>query len=97
MDNIIIGECPLTGPVPINIVGLKKQWDENWCISQWHEDKFALLHHNLESENFTRTDFKVTISHQTAHEIIATMGLRQFRSDLFRNASIWKNKTTTNV
>ncbi len=88
MENIVI-KFEQTGECEISINEVKKVWDSNWCISQWHNE-YTLCHYNTSSENFTRTDFKVRISEIQANELITDLKLVSEKSPVFNNAYTWR-------
>lgn len=90
MDKVIKIFQP-TGPCEIDIEELKSVWDKSWRISKW-QDEYTLLHYNRNSENFTRIDFKVTISKEQANEIIQILELVEVKSDAFTSGSTFLRK-----
>ncbi|HYE68383.1 MAG TPA: hypothetical protein VEA58_07205 [Anaerovoracaceae bacterium] len=77
------GECEVCVPLVVRL------WDETFSISQW-KDEYRLVHYNRDSENFTRTDLKVTISKRQAKEIIVELDLYPEQSTVFKHARTWR-------
>lgn len=78
-----VGECE------VDVKEVVKQWNEKWCISQWHEE-YRLCKHDDKADNFTKTSLKLLISKKQAKEIIVELDLMPEQSPIFRNAKTWK-------
>jgi len=85
-----------TGICEIYVDKVVDVWDDDWGISQYHEE-FKLCHNNPKADNFTRTDFKIVISKQQAHELIGKMNLIDERSTVFNHGRIWKLNKPSNI
>lgn len=77
------GECE------VDVSKVCEQWNDDCGISESFEN-FKLFHHNPESDNFTKTDFKVEISAKQANEIIDRLKLVFTESPVFNCAGIWR-------
>lgn len=88
MDQII-KDFKETGPCEIDIDEAVKIWDKDWLISQWRND-YTLCHQNLKSDNFTKTDFKVTITKEQAHQLIDKLDLVGESSHVFASGRTWR-------
>jgi hypothetical protein len=89
----VVTDYQLTGECKISVENTIKLWDKHWCVSQWHEE-YTLCHHNRNMDNFTRTDLKVRISKQQAHELIGRLNLIDERSPVFTNGRTWRQPET---
>jgi len=86
--NKLVTKYNLTGECEINVKLVAKKWNDRFWISQWHEE-YTLCRHAKNASNFSKTNLKVRIPKQQAHELIGSLNLIDDKSTVFRNARTW--------
>ena len=84
-----LSEFNATGICIIRVEEIIAEWNDDWCISQWHED-YKLCRCNNDADNFTKTDFKYEISKKQAHELMGRLNLIDTLSSFFNHAKTWR-------
>ena len=81
VKNSVIEQFNDTGFCYLNINETIKQWNNDCCISQWHDEY-----------RFHGLGIKININPRQAIELIVELKLNKLQSPIFKNAKIWRTE-----
>jgi len=86
MKDLII-EFKDTGPCKVDVDKVVSAWNDEFSISQWHEEYRLIKHYEDDSIS------KATISSEQAHQIIGRLRLLKIQDALFVNGKTYRSES----